>query len=452
LMRAVLMRQEDEDKSEMEQKGPLDNYPGRIYDLIVIGAGPAGLFCAINCRQNARNDDHRRDNRRILILEKKGSPGRKLLLSGSGQCNITHEGEIRNFLNHYGEHGRFLRPAIMGFTNQDLIYYFKAKGLEMASEPSGKIFPQTRRSKDVLDILIEDCKKADIEIQCRKDVRTVNRIEDGFALLGDGFSYRSSILVIATGGCSYPATGSSGDGYRFARSLGHRLTEIGPALTPVIIKDYPFHDLAGISLDNIKISLNNLKKTREGQGDILLTHEGLSGPAILDLSRYIQPEDILKLSFVPKEKRADLEGWFLELSGKEGSRTVKSLLSSIPCSVPLPSRLIGRIIEICGIDPDLGLSQMRRRERMHLVDILVGLPLTVSRPDGFEAAMVTRGGVDWREVNPKTMQSRLVKGLYLAGEVLDVDGDTGGYNLQSCFSTAMLAARSIRKSWDGKMN
>jgi hypothetical protein len=340
----------------------------------------------------------------------------------------------------------------MGFTNQDLIYYFKAKGLEMASEPSGKIFPQTRRSKDVLDILIEDCKKADIEIQCRKDVRTVNRIEDGFALLGDGFSYRSSILVIATGGCSYPATGSSGDGYRFARSLGHRLTEIGPALTPVIIKDYPFHDLAGISLDNIKISLNNLKKTREGQGDILLTHEGLSGPAILDLSRYIQPEDILKLSFVPKEKRADLEGWFLELSGKEGSRTVKSLLSSIPCSVPLPSRLIGRIIEICGIDPDLGLSQLRRRERMHLVDILVGLPLTVSRPDGFEAAMVTRGGVDWREVNPKTMQSRLVKGLYLAGEVLDVDGDTGGYNLQSCFSTAMLAARSIRKSWDGKMN
>lgn len=451
-MRAVLMRQEDEDKSEMEQRGPLLNCPGNRYDMIVIGAGPAGLFCAINCRQNARNDDHRKENRRILILEKKISPGRKLLLSGSGQCNITHEGDIRNFLDHYGEHGRFLRPAIIGFTNQDLISYFKAKGLEMASEPGGKVFPQTRRSRDVLDILIEDCREADIEIQCQKDVRTVSRIEDGFALLGDGFEYRSSILVIATGGCSYPATGSSGDGYRFARCLGHRVTEIGPALTPIIIKDYPFQDLAGISLENIKISLNNHSKTREGQGDVLLTHEGLSGPAILDLSRYIQPKDTLKLSFVQKEKRAALEEWILQSSGKEGGRTVKSLLSSIPCSVPLPSRLIKRIIEISGVDPDLGLSQLRRKERMHLVDNLVGLPLTVSRPDGFEAAMATRGGVDWKEVNPKTMQSRLIKGLFLAGEVLDVDGDTGGYNLQSCFSTAMLAARSIRDNWDGKMD
>ena len=449
-MRAVFMRQEVEDQSELEQKGLLDDCPGRRYDLIVIGAGPAGLFCAMNCRQNARYDRPRKDDRRILVLEKKASPGRKLLLSGSGQCNITHEGDIRNFLDHYGEQGRFLRPAIMGFTNQDLISYFEAKGLEMEIEPGGKVFPQTRRSRDVLGILIEDCRNADVEIQCLKDVRTVNRTEEGFALLGDGFEYRSTTLVIATGGCSYPPTGSTGDGYRFARSLGHRVTEIGPALTPIIIEDYPFHDLAGISFENIKISLHHIGKTRESQGDLLFTHEGLSGPAILDLSRYVRPKDTLKLSFVPKEKRAALEEWIVQLSGKEGGRTVKSLLSEIPCSVLLPSRLIKRVVEISGIDPDLSLSQLRRVDRMHLVEILVGLPLTVSRLDGFEAAMVTRGGVDWKEVNPKTMKSRLVKGLYLAGEVLDVDGDTGGYNLQSCFSTAMLAARSIRESWDGK--
>ena len=338
----------------------------------------------------------------------------------------------------------------MGFTNQDLISYFEAKGLKMEIEPGGKVFPQTRRSRDVLDILIEDCRNADVEIQCLKDVRTVNRIDEGFVLLGDGFEYRSTALVIATGGCSYPATGSTGDGYRFARSLGHRVTEIGPALTPIIIEDYPFHDLAGISFENLKMSLHHLGKIREIQGDVLLTHEGLSGPAILDLSRYVRPKDTLKLSFVPKEKRAALEGWIVQLSGKEGGRTVKSLLSEIPSSVPLPSRLIKRIVEISGIDPDLSLSQLRRGDRMHLVEILVGLPLTVSRLEGFEAAMVTRGGVDWKEVNPKTMQSRLVEGLYLAGEVLDVDGDTGGYNLQSCFSTAMLASRSIRKIWDGK--
>lgn len=184
------------------------------------------------------------------------------------------------------------------------------------------------------------------------------------------------------------------------------------------------------------------------QGDVLFTHEGLSGPAILDLSRYIRPGDVLELSFVPKDRRQELDRWMLESSGQEGSRTIKSRLSVLPHSVPLPTRLIRRIIELSGIDPDLNLSQLRREERIRLVENLVGLPLVVSKLGGFAAAMVTRGGVDWREVNPKTMQSRLVEGLYLAGEVLDIDGDTGGYNLQSCFSTGYLAGRSIKKIWE----
>lgn len=436
---------------DREQKGSSGQAVCNGCDLIVVGAGPAGLFCAINACQSTGSGYRRRDNRRILLIERNPSPGRKLLISGSGQCNITHEGDIRAFLNHYGDHGRFLRPSILGFTNHDLISYFKERGLEMISEPGGKIFPQTRRARDILNILIEDCRNHEIEILCQHEVRMVQKSDNGFRLCCEDGEYRSDLLVIATGGCSYPATGSTGDGYRFARSLGHSLTEIGPALTPLPIKDNPFYDLAGISFEGVKISLHHQGKTRDRQGDVLITHEGLSGPAVLDLSRYVQAGDILKLSLVPPDKRGDLDQRIMESAGKEGSRSVRSILSSLSCSFPLPTRLIDRILLISGIDPGLTLSQLRREERMRLVENLVGLPLTVSKPGGFEIAMVTRGGVDWKEVDPKTMQSRLVRGLYLVGEVLDVDGDTGGYNLQACFSTAMLAARSIKKCWDGKI-
>ena len=442
------MNPRDENMKEIEQKETLITCQSTNYDLIIIGSGPAGLFCAISSCLNTSKGDQGTDNKHILILEKNASPGRKLLISGSGQCNLTHEGDICDFLDHYKDHGRFLRPALFGFTNQDLISFFETKGLGMVSEPGGKIFPQSRRARDVLNILIEECRKAEIEIQCQREVRRVSRTEDGFILSCDGYEYKSPTLVIATGGCSYPATGSTGDGYRFARSLGHSLTEIGPALTPLLIKDYPFFELAGISFEDMKISLYQQRKIREIKGDVMLTHEGLSGPAILDLSRYVRSGDTLKLSFVPEEKRQALDQWILESSRQEGGRTVKSMLSIFPHSVPLPPRLIKRILLISGIDSDLSLSQLRRGERMLLVENLVGLPLIVSKPGGFEVAMVTRGGVDWKEVNPKTMQSRRVMGLYLTGEVLDIDGDTGGYNLQSCFSTAMLAARSIRKCWD----
>ena len=268
----------------------------------------------------------------------------------------------------------------------------------------------------------------------------------------EGGSYRSKLLVIATGGCSYPATGSSGDGYRFAGILGHRITEIGPALTPLLIKDYPFSDLAGLSFPDMKISLYRHAKIREHRGDILFTHEGLSGPGILDLSRYIRAEDILKLSFVPDDKRKALEEWLLDKARLDGGRSLLSVLADlprfVPSSVPLYPRLIKRMLEISGIAPDLKMAQLTREMRNCLIDNLTGLSLVVSDLCGYNTAMVTRGGVETIEVDPKTMQSRLVKGLYLVGEVLDVDGDTGGYNLQAAFSTGMLAARSIKSNFD----
>lgn len=424
--------------------------PGEDYDLIIIGAGPSGLFCAINSIQtdavqtDAVHIDAVQKGRSVLVLEKKESPGHKLLISGSGRCNITHEGDIRAFLDHFGDHGRFLRPSLLSFTNHDLISYFEGKGLSMIRENGGKMFPETLQSRDVLNILIEECEARDVRIRCGQKVRSIAKTDNGFLIACENCNYRSRMLVIATGGCSYPGTGSTGDGYRFARTLGHSITEIAPALTPLLIKDYPFSELAGLSFSDMEISLYRQGKIRAVKGDILFTHQGLSGPAVLDLSRHIRAGDVLKLSFVATEKRGALDEWLRDQARLDGACAMKTVLAGLPCSVPPPPRLIRRILEVTGIADDLCLAHLTREMRSQLADNLTGLPLVVSELCGFNMAMVTRGGVDLKEVNPKTMESRRVNGLYLVGEVLDVDGDTGGYNLQAAFSTGMLAARSIK--------
>jgi predicted Rossmann fold flavoprotein len=436
------IRANSEDVIETGEKDEL--LPGpEDYDLIIVGAGPSGLFCAINSMQNGK---------KILIMERKSSPGHKLLISGCGRCNITHDGDIQDFLDHYGNHGRFLRPALLGFTNRDLISFFEDLGLGMVQEREGKIFPDTMQARDVLDILTLQCQELGVVIKCSQAVKSITRREDGFFVGCVGGSYHSKLLVIATGGCSYPATGSSGDGYRFAGILGHSISEIGPALTPIFIKEYPFTELAGLSFSDMKISLYRHAKIKEHRGDILFTHDGLSGPGILDLSRYIRAEDVIKLSFVPEDRREALEEWLVERARRDGGRSLRSVLASlpnfVPPGVPLSPHLTKRLLELSGIASDLQMAQMTRKMRNRLIDNLTGLPLVVSDVCGFNLAMCTRGGVETAEVDPKTMQSRLVKGLYLVGEVLDVDGDTGGYNLQAAFSTGMLAARSIKSDFD----
>ncbi len=418
-------------------------------DLIIVGAGPSGLFCAINAMMAGK---------RIMILEKKNSPGHKLLISGSCQCNITHDGDILDFLDHFGDsvQRRFLRRALLGFTNSDLISFFESKGLEMIREKTGKVFPKTRRARDVLEILMVQCQEKGISIKCNEEVIAITRDDGGFLLDCKEASYRSKQLVIATGGCSFPATGSSGDGYRFAEILGHNISEVRPALTPLLIKDYPFSDLAGLSFPNMRISLYRHAKIREHQGDVLFTHEGLSGPGILDSSRYVRAGDIVKLSFVPDDKRKALEEWLIDKARREGGSSLLSVLADLShvglAIVPLYPRLIKRILEISGIVLSLQIAQLTREDRSILVDNLTGFSLVVSDLCGYDTAMITSGGVERREIDPRTMQSRLIKGLYLVGEVLDVDGDTGGYNLQSAFSTGMLAARSIRSNWTKKDN
>ena len=401
------------------------------YSLVVIGGGPAGLFCALRAAGNGR---------RILILEKKAHPGRKLLLSGLGQCNITHDEDIGSFLSHYGDNGRFLKPALMNFQNLDLISFFTERGLPLMTEPGGKVFPRSRKSSEILDILVKDCAAARVEIRCGNPVLEVSVWDDGFSIRTDQGTYRGDQLVIATGGLTYPATGSTGDGYVFARTLGHSVTEVSPALAAVTIQDYRFSDLAGISFPDVIISLYCAgQKVRRHTGDLLLTHSGLSGPGILDLSRFIRPGDTLKVSFLPSVDHQKVRETLLSRISASGKARVRTVLTGFD----LPERFVNKLLTLAGIGSELTGAHLSRKDRSALIELLTGCPFVVGRLGGVHEAMVTRGGVSLAEIDPKTMESRLVPRLFFVGEVLDIDGDTGGYNLQAAFSTAALAARTI---------
>jgi predicted Rossmann fold flavoprotein len=403
------------------------------YDVVVIGAGPAGLFCAVQAALPGR---------RVLLLEKNPNPGAKLLLSGSGQCNITHDGEIRDFLAHYGDHGKQVRPALFGFTNQDLREFFRKRGLAMITDENGKVFPKSRRSADVLALLVQECKKRGVDLHCSEPASGITRTAEGFAITTPKTTYLSPVIVIATGGVSYPGTGSTGDGYRISVSLGQPLTEIGPALTPLLIRNYPFAALSGISFECMYFSIWRAgKKVADRTGDVLFTHLGLSGPGILDASRYIRPDDVIKLSFVGKMKREEFAADFTKRVGENRSWQISTLLAAYP----IPERLNRKLLNVSGIPDDLTCNHFSAEQRSCLITNCTQFPLTVEAPGGFSVAMVTRGGIALDGVNLKTMESKIIPHLYFAGEVLDIDGDTGGYNLQAAFSTGFLAGQGIRK-------
>jgi hypothetical protein len=405
------------------------------YDVAVIGGGPAGLFCAIMVAVTGC---------RIILLEKKESPGTKLLLSGSGQCNITHDGAIREFLPHYRGQEKFIRPALFHFTNRDLIAFFHERGLEMITEENGKVFPQSRNAADILTILTDECRIRGIEIRCLSPVTEIIRVDKGFVITTQESQLRASVVVIATGGASYPKTGSTGDGYRFAESLGQPVTEIAPGLTPLLIRDYPFAALMGISFEMMHFSVwRENRKLSDHTGDVLFTHLGLSGPGILDASRDIRSGDEIRLSFVGKLTRED----FIQDLAMRVSENPAWHIRTILAGYPIPERLNRKLLLLSGIPDDLKCAHFSATMRTKLATYCTGFPLVVEAPGGFSVAMVTRGGVARDGVNPKTLKSTRVPHLYFVGEVLDIDGDTGGYNLQAAFSTGSLVAQSIRETY-----
>jgi predicted Rossmann fold flavoprotein len=399
---------------------------------VIIGAGPAGLFCAIHAAAGGC---------RTVLLERNPGPGHKLLLSGSGQCNITHTGTVEEFARHYGDHGKFLKPALHALTNKDLLEFFRNGGLDMEVEGNGKIFPVTRKSSDVLGVLVAECEKQGVMLRCRESVQSVTRAEDGFSVRTETGEYHAPAAVITTGGVSYPQTGSTGDGYRFAGSLGQPVTEIAPALTPLLIRPFPFASLMGLSFEQMRFAVwRGGKKVADHTGDVLFTHLGLSGPGILDASREILPGDVVRLSFAGALRREEFAADLAKRAAENPGWQVGTILAKYP----VPERLNRKLLALSGIRDDLKCAHFSAAQRAVLVTNCTEFPLTVAALGDLKIAMATRGGVALDGVNAKTLESKIVPGLFFAGEVLDIDGDTGGYNLQAAFSTGYLAALGIR--------
>ena len=398
-------------------------------DVLIVGAGPAGLFTAMHCK-----------DLKVFKLEKNASPGKKLLISGTGRCNLTHDCKLSEFFDHYGVNHRFLKTALHGFTNFDLIRFFNNHGLETVVDKNGKVFPASQKAQDVLQVLLDVCKKNKVEIACNQQITGIEKTGAGFEVKTNSGIFTSRFLVITTGGMSYPTTGSTGDGYHFAKQFGHSIVPPKPSLSPVFIRDYTMASISGVSVQNKTVYLyRGDKKIMEHPGDIGFTHKGLSGPGILDFSRHILSGDTLKVNFIDR-KADEFRNEMIKVSEKEGKTAIQTYLKKFD----LPRSLVLLILKSINIEPEARLAEITKVLRNQLVAALCEFPFTVEKVGGFTMAMVTAGGVSLDEVNPRTMESKLVPGLYFAGEVLDIDGDTGGYNLQAAFSMGFLVAKNLK--------
>lgn len=402
-----------------------------IIDVIVIGAGPAGLFAAQVCGAKGL---------KTCLLEKNKSAGLKLLISGTGQCNVTHAGKISDFLTHYGDNSRFVRTALYNFSNENVISFFQERGLKLTEVNNGKIFPETLKSRDILNILLSECIKNRVSIKYETSISCITQSDNLFKVQTHTCLYITKNIIICTGGKSYPKTGSTGEGYRFASQLGHTITQIKPALTSIIIDNFQFQICAGISITDSVIQLyRDSKKIRQTQGDILFTHKGISGPGILDFSRFLDSNDTIRLSLIEMANSDEFEKHLLEQISINGKKSIKNCLSIYE----IPERLLLAILELSQIDPLSKAADLEKTKRKALVKNITELEFKIDRLGSFKEAMSTNGGVALAEVNQKTMESKLVKGLFFAGEVLDIDGDTGGYNIQFAISSGVLAAQNV---------
>lgn len=402
-----------------------------IYDVIIIGGGPAGLAAAAKLK-----------HKNVLLLEKNESLGQKLLLSGSGQCNITHGGEIKNFVDHYGRHGKFLRQVLFNYTNDDLLSDFNQYGLKFVDNGKGKIFPEAMNSQVVLDVMIQMIRDNSVQVKTKEAAESVVRCEDGFRVKTPKGGYVAKSLVIATGGKTYQNTGSTGDGYKFAKAMGIDVATPREALTPIVCKDFRLSDLMGLSFVEKEITLwREGKKKAVYRGDLLITHKGLSGPVILNNSRDFQVGDSMQINFI-NDVREALDLWLLDRIKAHPKKKIKTLISELD----LPIRLLEGLLKISGIDREVKAAELKKDARKALAKNLCACEFTIKTFGGDHIAMVTAGGVELAEINKKTMGTNKIENLYFIGEVIDIDGDTGGYNIQAAYAMGVMCAQSILRN------
>ena len=407
--------------------------------VVVIGGGAAGLMAAVIAG---------REGAKVTLIEKMNYVGKKMGITGKGRCNITNACDMSEFIKNTPGNGKFLYGAYERFTNEDLLQLLHDAGLETKVERGGRVFPASDSALDVRNTFMKLMKHYGVDVHLEEPVKKL-LVDDGVVtgVVTDKETYHADAVVIATGGKSYPATGSTGDGYILAAQVGHKITDIRPSLVPIVTEESWVKDLMGLSLRNVELSVVAKNKVQAKMfGEMMFTHFGITGPIVLSLShtvgKLMRKKNIgtigldinLKPALSPETLDKRLQKDFDLYSKKQLINGMKDLL---------PSRLIPLIIELAGIDPQKPINQISKEERQQIGYMLQHMPLTVKGLRPVEEAIVTAGGISLKEFNPKTMESKLVKGLYGAGEVLDIDAFTGGYNLQAAFSTGYVAAMHI---------
>ena len=407
--------------------------------VVVIGGGAAGLMAAVIAG---------REGAKVTLLEKMNYVGKKMGITGKGRCNITNACDMSDFIKNTPGNGKFLYGAYERFTNEDLLQLLHDAGLETKVERGGRVFPASDSALDVRNTFMKLMKHYGVDVHLEEPVKKILVDDDTVTgVVTDKETYHADAVVIATGGKSYPATGSTGDGYMLAAQVGNTITDIRPSLVPIVTEESWVKDLMGLSLRNVELSVVAKNKVQAKMfGEMMFTHFGITGPIVLSLShtvgKLMRKKNIgtigldinLKPALSPETLDKRLQKDFDLYSKKQLINGMKDLL---------PSRLIPLIIELAGIDPQKPINQISKEERQQIGYMLQHMPLTVKGLRPVEEAIVTAGGISLKEFNPKTMESKLVKGLYGAGEVLDIDAFTGGYNLQAAFSTGYVAAMHI---------
>ena len=414
--------------------------------VLIIGGGPAGIIAGIRSAEEGNN---------VILLEKNDNLGKKLLITGKGRCNITSSLDISEFINNIPGNGRFLYSAFDNFNNNDIIELLKEEGLDVKEERGNRIFPMTDNARDVLNALLRRMKKLKIEIKLKSKVNKII-VEENKAvgiIYNDKEKLYADKIILATGGKSYPTTGSTGDGYTIAKELGHTINEIKPSLVPLeIYQKNECKQMQGLSLRNVGIKIIDSEKNKliyEDFGEMLFAHFGVSGPVIISSSahlvRYKNIEELLKnrriilsidlKSALTKEK---LDDRILRDFNELKNRQVKNSLDKL-----LPQKMIPIVLDRLNIDKNKQVNEITKEERLKIIAILKNFKLEISGFRPIEEAIITAGGISIKEINPKTMESKIVQNLYFAGEIIDVDAYTGGFNLQIAYSTGYTAGGDV---------
>lgn len=405
--------------------------------IIVIGGGPAGMFAAITAAEKGH---------KVILIDKNEKLGKKLFITGKGRCNITNASDIDVLFQNVMSNRKFLYSAFYGYDNEQVIRFFESHGLPVKIERGNRVFPQSDHSSDVIACLTKVLRQLKVEVLLHTEVAEIIAGEDGAGgvMLSDHTKLLADAVIVATGGVSYPQTGSTGDGYRFAAKTGHQIITPVPALVPFEIKESWVKELQGLSLKNTAIRIYSGKKMiYDDFGEMLFTHFGVSGPMILSASASIKPtyyKDDLQMVIDLKpaldteqlDKRVLRE--FEDAKNKQFKNSIHKLF---------PAKMIPVIIELSGIHPDKKVNEISKEERTALVHLIKNLPMTITGVRDFKEAIITKGGVSVKDVDPSTMESKKCRHLFFCGEVLDLDAMTGGYNLQIAWSTGHLAGESV---------